>query len=161
MIILYSCTKYSGVFKIFQSIAGKPTLPIIRRLIKYLPVLVETAAAILAQMLGKDSLQRSGTTRSVDVSNNTNNDHRRSFKDGDGLNNFLLVDLGSRLVHVANDVGHASLVTHEGSQVDRLGRIVLWESLDFAARSARALLRSEAHRTVARRRKFSVRHNNL
>jgi len=118
---------------------------------KYLPILVEAATAVLSQMLGKDSLQRSWSTWSLNVANNTNNDHRRSFQDSDGLDNFLLVNFRARLVNVANNVSHSSLVSNESSQMNRLARIVLRESLYFSSDVTSSFLRSEAHRSVTGR----------
>lgn len=62
------------------------------------PVLVEAASAVIRKMLGEDSLELTGSARSVDVSDNSDDDQWRSFDDGDSLNNLLLVDLGSGLV---------------------------------------------------------------
>ena len=62
------------------------------------PVFVEAASAVIRKMLGEDSLELTGSARSVDVSDNSDDDQWRSFDDGDSLNNLLLVDLGSGLV---------------------------------------------------------------
>merc|ERR1719445_318939 len=57
------------------------------------PVLIEPPLAFLADVLSPDGLQSSKTSWSFDVSNDSNGYHRRSFYDGNGLNNFLLVNL--------------------------------------------------------------------
>lgn len=100
-------------------------------------------------MFGKDSLELTRSTRSVDVANNSDDDHRRGFDDGDGLDNLLLVHLRSRLVnlklsiltksekaYLANNMGHSSLISEEGGKVDRLGSIILGEGLYFSAISS-------------------------
>merc|ERR1719411_1341594 len=61
------------------------------------PVLVEAPLGLLADVLGPDSLESPHASGGLDVSNNTDADHRRSLEDGDGLDNLLLVDLGSGL----------------------------------------------------------------
>jgi len=62
-------------------------------LLARVPVLVKTATALLAQMLSPDIDQSARSMWSFDVTDGSNNDDWRSFEDGDGLNNFLLVDL--------------------------------------------------------------------
>ena len=57
----------------------------------FLPVLVEAASAFFAQMLGEDGLERTKTTRSLDVPDETNAFHRRSLNNSYGLNHFFLV----------------------------------------------------------------------
>ena len=57
------------------------------------PPLVESAASLIADVLGPDSTNGTKTSWSLDVTNNTNDDDRRGLEDGDGLNNFLLVHL--------------------------------------------------------------------
>lgn len=46
-------------------------------------------------------------------------------KDRSCCSGLLLVQLGPGSVHLPHDVGHARLVTHEGRQMRRLGRVVL------------------------------------
>merc|ERR1719445_1161222 len=57
------------------------------------PVLIEPPLAFLADVLSPYGLQSSKTSWSFDVSNDSNGYHWRSFYDGNGLNNFLLVNL--------------------------------------------------------------------
>lgn len=55
--------------------------------------------------------------------------YRRGLDDGDGLNNLLLVHLGTGTVKVTDDGGHTGLVAHGGSQVDGLLRVILGEAI--------------------------------
>lgn len=55
--------------------------------------------------------------------------YRRGLDDGDGLDNLLLVHLGTRTVKVTDDGGHTSLVAHGGSKVDGLLGIILGEAV--------------------------------
>lgn len=57
-----------------------------------LPVLVEATTAFFRQMLSPDLDQWTATEWCFDVSNSTNNHNWWSFNDGDGFNNFFLVD---------------------------------------------------------------------
>lgn len=58
--------------------------------------------------------------------------YRRGLDDSAGLDNLLLVELGTGTVKVADNGGHTSLVTHGGGEVDRLLSIVLGEAVGFA-----------------------------
>lgn len=61
------------------------------------PVFVKTASALVADVLGEDSLEGTQTTGSLDVSHNSDDDHGRSFDDGDRLDNLLFIHLCKRL----------------------------------------------------------------
>ena len=108
-------------------------------------------------MLSPDSLQSSETTRSLDVSNNTDAYNGRSLNDGTSLDNFLLVDLRPGSVDLADDVSHAGLVSHEAGQMNRLGGVILRETLDPASEPLGSLLGQEALRAMSRRLELSVR----
>lgn len=94
-------------------------------LLGLVPVLVEASLDLVGEVLGPDGGQGSETARSLDVSDNTDNNHRRSLDDGNGLDDFLLVHLGSNTLEFTNDVGHTSLVAEEGCEVDWLLGIIL------------------------------------
>lgn len=78
-------------------------------------VLVEATAAFLTEVLSPDGLEGSQTLSGVRVTHNTHNNHWGALKNGDGLDNLLLVNLGAGTVNVTNNMGHASLEAHEGS----------------------------------------------
>lgn len=52
----------------------------------------------------------------------------RGLDDGSGLDNLLLVHLGTRTVKVTDDGGHTGLVAHGGSQVNGLLGVILGEA---------------------------------
>lgn len=54
-------------------------------------------------------------------------------------------------------MSHAGLVAQEGSQMDRLGAVILWESLYLGAVAAGPLLGVEGHRPMAGGTKLTVR----
>jgi hypothetical protein len=97
------------------------------------------------------------TSRSLDVTNKTDADHWWGLDDGHGLQDFLLVDLGTGPVSLANDVGHASLKAQEAGQVDGLRGVVLGESLHLASVTSCALLGVEPHGPVTGSRKLTMR----
>jgi hypothetical protein len=57
------------------------------------PVLVESALGVVAHVLCPDGGQRARAMRSIDVTNDTNDDQWWRLEDGDSLKNLLLVDL--------------------------------------------------------------------
>lgn len=57
------------------------------------PVLVQTALESIVELRSPDSDQSTKTTRSADVSNDTDNVHGRSFDDGHSLDDFLVMNL--------------------------------------------------------------------
>jgi hypothetical protein len=123
-----------------------------------LPVLVETALALLANVLGPDGFECAEAARRLNVADEADADERGRLEDGDGLDDLLFVDLGAGPVDLADDVGHAGLVGEEGGEVDRLGGVgVLGEGLDFAAVATRPFLGQEALGAVARRFKLAMR----
>ena len=97
------------------------------------------------------------TSRGLDVSNDTNADHRRGLDDGDGLHDLLLVDLRAGPISLTDNVGHTGLEAEEAGQVDGLRGVVLRERLDLATVVSRALLGVEPHRAVSRRGKLTMR----
>jgi len=91
------------------------------------PVFIESSLELSAQMLSPDGGQSSETSGGFDVTNNTGNNDGGSFKNGTSFNGFLLVELGSDLIDISQDVSHTSLENGEGSKVDGLGSIILGE----------------------------------
>ena len=92
------------------------------------PVLVESALDIVIQVLSPDGREGTEATGGLHVTNKSNDLHGGALNDGDGVDDILLdglLTLTSLLV--LDDVGHASLVAHEGGKVNRLGRIVAGE----------------------------------
>jgi hypothetical protein len=127
-----------------------------KKKLEVLPVLVEASAAVLAQVLGEDSLEGAQALGRLDIADGANDDHWRRLDDCDGLDGLLLVQLGAQLVHLAHNVGHARLVADEGGQVDGLAGVVLGEGLYLAAVAARALLRQKSQRTTSGMFKFTM-----
>lgn len=108
-------------------------------------------------MLSPDGLEGAQALGSLNVADHADNDYWGRLQNGNGFNDLLLVDLGAGLVDFANDMGHASLVSHKSGQVDWLGLIILGESLHLAPMTLGALLRSKGHGAMARRRELAVR----
>lgn len=57
------------------------------------PVLVKPSPTIFGQVFGKNRLEWPQSFRSLDVANDTEDDHWRSLQDGHGFDNLLLIDL--------------------------------------------------------------------
>jgi hypothetical protein len=107
---------------------------------------------------GPDGGKSAKTVRGGDVTDNTDDNHWGSLQDGDSLDSFLLVELGTRTFDFADDVGHSSLVANEGSQVRRKGGIIAREGSDSSVVMLGALLGQVLERTVTRSFVLSVRH---
>jgi hypothetical protein len=120
-----------------------------------LVVLVEAALELGVHVVvpdGAEALVADGGLAASD------DDHRGSLENGDGLDDFLLVDLGTDTVHIADDVGHTSLEDHEGGQVGLLGGVVLGEGAAATADLTRALAGEETKMAVAGVLELAVRH---
>jgi len=122
------------------------------------PSLVESATGLLADVLGPNGTDGTETLGSLNVSNNTDDDEGRSLDDGDALNDFLLVHLGSDLLQVTDYVGHTSLVPEESSQVGLLGGVILGESPHSSSVVRSPLSGEETQGAMSGGFKFSVRH---
>merc|ERR1711971_613462 len=127
-------------------------------LLRLRPVLVEPPLALLSNVLSPDSLECPHAARSLNVSNNADGDHGRGLDDGHGFDNLLLVVLGAGTVHLANNVGHAGLESHEASQVDCLASIILGEGLGLTTVALGPLLWEDSLGPVTGSFELSVRH---
>jgi len=97
------------------------------------PVLVESALDLDGEVLGVDCGQSAEATGGLNVTDEADHLNGGALDDRDGLDNVLLEDLLTlAALVVASDVGHASLVAHEGGQVDRLLGVILGEGSDAA-----------------------------
>lgn len=110
----------AGVLRVLLGVPGEGLL------LRSVPVLVESPLNLVTEVLSPNSGQRSQASRSLDVTDSTDNDHRGGLNDGNGLNNLPLVHLGSGSVEVTDNVSHTGLVTHDGGEVDGLLGVVLF-----------------------------------
>eukprot|EP01084_Bolivina_argentea_P258174 435147_1 len=123
-----------------------------------LVVLVEAALELGAHVVGPDGAEALVADGGLTVSDDTDDDHRGSLEDGDGLDDLLLVDLGAGTVDVTDDVGHTGLEDHEGGQVGLLAGVVLGEGTAATAELLGALAGQETKMAVAGVLKLAVRH---
>jgi hypothetical protein len=121
------------------------------------PVLVHATPELLVQMLREYGGKSSKTMRGFDVTNNTDNNHRRGFDDSDGVNNLTLVHKSTGTVDSTNNVGHTGLVSAEGGQVRSIIGVVLGEGSDLTEMLLGTLLGQETQVTVSGCFEFSVR----
>jgi len=94
-------------------------------LLTLVPVLVATTLELLRKMLSEDGGESPQTTRGLNVSDNSNNNHRRGLKNGYGVNNLLLVHEGTGTVNSTDNVGHTGLVSTECGKVGGGRRILI------------------------------------
>ena len=105
-------------------------------LLGLVPVLVEPALDLSAQVLGPDGGEGAETVGGLDVADNTDDDDGGGLDDGDGLDDLLLVHPGASTVKITDDVSHTGLVAEEGGEVRGLGDIVPGEGLDLSPGAA-------------------------
>jgi len=127
-------------------------------LLALVPVLVEAALDFITQVLSKNGSEGAKTTWSLDVTDKTNAHHWWCFQHGNSFDDFFLVELGTRLVNHAYDMGHASFVSHESRKVARLGGIILREGFDLTEVVCGTFLREEPEGTVTWALELTMRH---
>merc|ERR550514_1038929 len=98
--------------------------------LRLVPVLVEAAPALVAQVPSPDRGQGPEATRRFDVAYKAHDPHGWRVEDGDRFHDLLLVELRARLVNVAHDVRHARLEGAERGEMRRLRLVVPREALD-------------------------------
>ena len=121
------------------------------------PVLVAATLELLTQMLGKDRRQGAETTGGLNVSYNTDDNHRRSLNDRDSIDDFTLVHERSSTVDTTDNVGHARLVSAKGGQVGLFIQIVMGKGANATRMVLGTLLGQETQTTVAGSFKLTVR----
>jgi len=124
-----------------------------------LPVLVVAAAELGGDVVSPDGAEALVADGGLAVGGDTDDSHGGSLKDGDGLDDLLLVDLGAGTVDVADNVGHTSLEDHEGSEVGLLLGVILGEGAAATADLAGALAGEETQMTVTGVLELAVRHD--
>jgi len=88
-----------------------------RLLLGTVPVLVKATLNVFTKVGSPNGGKGTEALGSLDVSNQSNNNDGWALKDGNSLQNFTLVHLGSQLVQITNNVGHTSLVSQEGGDM--------------------------------------------
>lgn len=114
------------------------------------PVLVESSQSVLIQLLSPNSGQGSQSSRSVNVTNHSDHSHGGSLNNGDSFDDFLLVDLESSSVNFSKNVGHSCLESSKGSQMARLGLIILGEVSNSSSESLGSSSWQESQMAVSR-----------
>lgn len=127
-------------------------------LLGLVPALVESASALVTQVLGPDGSQSSKTVGGLSVTDETNANHGRGLEDGNSLSDLLLVELGTGLLNISEDVSHTSLVTHESGEMAGLSLVILGERLDLTLEVLSSLSGEETKRTAAGVLELSMRH---
>jgi len=144
-----------------ESLVGLVLLAVLGEglLLGLVPVLVHAPAALLTEVLGEDGGEGAESTGGGNVANNSDDHHLGGLHDGDSVNDLLLVHKSSGTVDVTDDVGHASLVAHEGGQVAGLAGIILGEGPDASAVVLGTSARQELEGSRAGGFKLTMRHS--
>ena len=121
------------------------------------PVLVHASLEFFVQVLRENSGESSETLRGLDVTDDTDNNHGRSFDDADGVDDFTLVHEGTRTVDSTDNVCHTGLVSTEGGQVRGISSVVLREGSDLTRMLLGTLLGQETQVSLSGSFELSVR----
>jgi hypothetical protein len=131
-------------------------------LLGVLPVLVEATSQLLGEVLCVDGGESAEASGGLNVTDKTDDLHGGALDDRHGLDDVLLEDLLTLTAFVvASDVGHASLVAHEGGKVDGLRFVVLGEGSYSAAVVSCPASRQESKGARSGALILSVRHKYL
>ena len=122
-------------------------------------VLIESSDDTGWEVLSPDGRESSKSSWGINVTDHTDDLNWWGLDNGDWLNDILLDGLFTlSLLHVSDDVGHTGFVTHEGSKVDWLGSIVLWEMPNLTLIMLGSSLWEITQMRVSWRFKFPMRH---
>jgi len=110
-------------------------------------------------VLGPDGSEGSETSGGFNITNNTSNNDGRSFEDGTGFDDFLLVELGTDLIDISEDMGHTSLEDGESGKMNGLGSIISGVASYSTSMMSSSLSGEETEGTVSGGFEFSVRHD--
>lgn len=113
------------------------------------PASVESSLGLVGDVVGPDGLDGSWSFGGLDVTGKTDDLEWRALDDGDGFDDLLLVDGGSWLLGLSDDVSHTGLEAHEGSKVNWLGSIILGKGLDLTSWPGASLFRQELKGAVS------------
>lgn len=127
-------------------------------LLGFVPVLVKSSLDFLRELLGPNGSEGTEASWGLDVTDHTGNLHWWGLNDGNGLIDFLLVEVGVWSVDVSQDVGHSGLESHEGGEMWVLGLVVSWERSDLTSMLVGSLSWKESKGTVSGASKLSMRH---
>jgi hypothetical protein len=123
------------------------------------PVLVEAALDVVVEVGSPYGLESTETTGGLDVTDHTDDLHRRALNNGASVDDVLLDDLLTfTTLLVLDNVSHTSLVADEGGKVDGLGGIVTGEVSYTTAVVVRSSLRHESQIAMSGSFEFTVRH---
>ena len=126
------------------------------------PVLVESSLNILVDVLGPDSGEGTESTWGLNVSDHTDDLHWWALNNRGSMHNILLDDLLTfSTLLVLDTMGHASLVAHEGSEMNWLCLVILWPMSDTASVMLGSSLWEVGKRTLPWVLKLSMGHSVL
>jgi len=97
------------------------------------PVLVESTEKALVHVLSPHCGQCSQSQRSLNVSDNSDDNHWWNLNDGDSLNDFLLVELVIDPIHFSHNMSATSLVSNKCSEMWLVGFVILWEMANLSS----------------------------
>uniref|UniRef100_A0A668RV68 Uncharacterized protein n=1 Tax=Oreochromis aureus TaxID=47969 RepID=A0A668RV68_OREAU len=85
-------------------------------------IFIKSALALVTQVLSKDGFQGAQTTDRFDVSHNTHHNDRQQIFLKSCIHQCLHTEASA--VHLSQRVGHACLISQEGSEVDGMAGVI-------------------------------------
>lgn len=128
-------------------------------LLALVPASVVTTLELVTQVLGPHGSQGALATGGLDVANDAHGNHGGAVDDGASLNDVGLVEPGAGALDFADNVSHAGLVAHEGSQVARHLGGVHREGLDAALSTTAPFAGQETQGPMTGSFEFAVAHS--
>uniref|UniRef100_A0A8C4GPN4 Uncharacterized protein n=1 Tax=Dicentrarchus labrax TaxID=13489 RepID=A0A8C4GPN4_DICLA len=116
---------------------------------------IKSASALVTEMFCKDGFEGTQATDGLNVSHNPHHNDRRSVNNGNCL--YLLSHTEASAVHLPQSVGHASLVSQEGGEVDRLAWVIFGPCAHLAPMLLATLVGQEPHVSMAGCMEFAMR----
>lgn len=120
------------------------------------PVFIESSESVFVEFLSPNGGEGSETSGGFDISDNSDNNHRGGFDNGDGFDNFFFVEFGTGFFNVSENVGHTSFESSESGKMDRGGGVISGERSTSTSVMSGSSSGSESKISVSRGFEFSV-----
>jgi len=122
------------------------------------PVLVESSEGVFVEFLGPNGGKGSEASGGVDVSDDSDNNHRGAFDNGNGFNSLFFVEFGSGSFDVSKNVSHTGFEPSKSSEVAGLGSVILGERSASSSVMSGSSSGDKSKISVSGGFKFTVRH---
>lgn len=120
------------------------------------PVFIESSEGIFVEFLGPNGGKGSKTSGGFDISDNSDDNHRGGFDNGNGFDNFFFVEFGTGFLNVSENMGHTSFESSESGKMDGGSDVISGERSTSTSVMSGSSSGSESKISVSRGFEFSV-----